>query len=99
MSAALVESAVEIRSGQGYQVAEVNFPKRIVTVVAMPYERPAEVPYGQRIVTEIVSQGGVQRDRETRRPDPGQPRPHLGQGLRQARSVCTRPGKKDWSPR
>ena len=55
MSATLVEPTIEIRSGDGYQVAEVNFPKRIVTVIAMPYERPTEVVYGDRIVTEVAS--------------------------------------------
>ena len=44
MTTIVVESTeIETRSGDGYQVAEVNFPKRIVTVIAMPYERPTEV--------------------------------------------------------
>lgn len=57
MSATLVEVTVETRSGQGFEVADVNFPKRIVTVVAMPYERPTDVLYGSRMVTEVVSRG------------------------------------------
>jgi HK97 family phage prohead protease len=58
MSATIAEpAAIETRSGTGYQVADVNFPKRLVTVIGMPYERPAEVPMGNRMVTEIVSRG------------------------------------------
>ncbi len=60
----LVEPQVEIRSGDGYQVADVNYPKRIVTVIAMPYERPTQVPFGGGIVTEVVSRGafeGIER--------------------------------------
>ena len=92
-------AAVEIRSGQGYEVAEVNFPKRIVTVVAMPYERPTEVPYGNRIVTEVVSRDAFNGIEKRAGTDPGQPRPHLGQSRAANSSACTRPGKKDWSPR
>src|SRR5215472_4345746 len=55
--AVLVEPAIETRSGEGYQVAEVNFPKRLVTVVAMPYERPAEIKSGDWLFTEVVSRG------------------------------------------
>jgi HK97 family phage prohead protease len=49
-----LELEVETRSGDGFQVAEVNFPKRIVTVIAMPYERPT--PIDGRFL-EIVSRG------------------------------------------
>jgi len=59
MTATLVETSVEIgieiRSGAEYQVADVNFPKRIVTVVAMPYERPAQIREGGRAFVEVVS--------------------------------------------
>lgn len=57
MTATLTEPEVETRSGDGYQVADVNFPKRLVTVVAMPYEKPADVVIRGRPVTEIVSRG------------------------------------------
>lgn len=53
--AAYAQSDIETRNGAGQQVAEVNFPKRIVTVVAMPYESPAVVDYRGKSVTEIVS--------------------------------------------
>jgi phage head maturation protease len=59
MTATLVEptvgTGIEIRSGTEYQVADVNFPKRIVTVVAMPYEQPARIVEGGRAFTEVVS--------------------------------------------
>lgn len=57
MTTLLAEPVIETRSGDGFEVAEVNFPKRIVTVVAMPYERPAVVEYGNRMVTEVCSRG------------------------------------------
>lgn len=46
---------VEIRSGDGQQVADVNYPKRIVTVVAMPYERPTQIREPSRSYEEVVS--------------------------------------------
>ena len=54
MSATLIEAPtdIEVRSGQ---VAEVNFPKRTLTCIAMPYERPTVIPYGSKQVTEVVS--------------------------------------------
>jgi phage head maturation protease len=59
MTATLVETSVEIgieiRSGIEYQVSDVSYPKRIVTVVAMPYERPARIIEGGRAFTEVVS--------------------------------------------
>jgi HK97 family phage prohead protease len=48
---------VEIRSGDGYQVADVNYPKRLVTVVAMPYERASRIYEPDRSYDEIVSRG------------------------------------------
>jgi len=57
MTVAVVEAMVEIRSGDGYHVADVNFPKRLVTVVAMPYERPTEIIDRGRVFTEVVSRG------------------------------------------
>jgi HK97 family phage prohead protease len=51
---------VETRSGEGFEVADVNFPKRVVTVVAMPYEKPAEVVVRGRAVTEVVSRGAFE---------------------------------------
>lgn len=55
MNATMTETRVEIRSGDGYQIADVNYPKRVVTVVAMPYETPAEIFEGGKMFTEIVS--------------------------------------------
>jgi len=58
MTTVLAEATVvETRSGDGYQVADVNFPKRIVTVIAMPYESPTEIISGGRAFTEVVSRG------------------------------------------
>jgi HK97 family phage prohead protease len=48
------QPTIEIRSGDGFQVADVDFPKRVVTVLAMPYERPTTIG-GQFI--EVVSRG------------------------------------------
>lgn len=62
MTETIAESTVETRSAE---VADVNFPKRIVTVVAAPYEQPAEnVYYHGRYITEVVSRGafdGIER--------------------------------------
>jgi len=46
--------AVETRSAQ---VADVNFPKRLVTVIAMPYEQPTTIHTNKRSFTEVVSRG------------------------------------------
>ena len=98
MSATLVESTVEIRSGDGFQVADVNFPKRIVTVVAMPYERPADVAYGQRMVTEVVSRGAF-NGIEKRAGKIKANRDHTWDKTVGKPSPCTRPGTRGWSPR
>jgi phage head maturation protease len=45
---------VETRSAQ---VADVSFPKRIVTVIAMPYEQPALIHTNRRSFTEVVTRG------------------------------------------
>lgn len=62
MTVTETETAVETRSAH---VADVNFPKRIVTVIAAPYEQPADgVFYRGRYVTEVVSRGafdGIER--------------------------------------
>jgi phage head maturation protease len=55
MTGTLVEPQIETRSGDGYQIAEVDFPKRIVTVLAMPYERPTEIFDRGQVFTEVVS--------------------------------------------
>jgi phage head maturation protease len=57
MSETLTDVRVEIRSGDGFEVADVSFPKRIVTVVAMPYDRPAQIFERGRSFVEIVAQG------------------------------------------
>jgi HK97 family phage prohead protease len=48
-------AVVEFRSGDGYQVADVDFPKRIVTVLAMPYERETMIHEPSGSFTEVVS--------------------------------------------
>jgi HK97 family phage prohead protease len=55
MTVVLAEPVIETRSGDGFQVAEVDFPRRLVTVLAMPYERAAEITGPGRVFTEIVS--------------------------------------------
>lgn len=45
---------VETRAAQ---VAEVNYPKRTVTVIAMPYEQPTVIQEARRSYTEIVTRG------------------------------------------
>lgn len=57
MTETIAEPVIETRSGDGFQVADVDFPKRVVTVVAMPYERPTEIFDGSRMFTEVVSRG------------------------------------------
>jgi HK97 family phage prohead protease len=47
-------SDIEIRSAQ---TVGVNFPKRTVELVVMPYESETEVPYRGRMIQEIVSRG------------------------------------------
>ena len=65
MTATLVEPTVGIGiETRSAQVAEVNFPKRIVTVIAMPYEQPTRIYEGGRTFTEVVSRGafdGIER--------------------------------------
>ena len=55
MTETLTEPMIEIRSGDGYQVAEVDFPKRVITVVAMPYERETEIHEPSGTFVEVVS--------------------------------------------
>jgi HK97 family phage prohead protease len=57
MTDTLAEPIVETRSGDGYQVADVNYPKRIVTVIAMPYERPTEIVERGGAFVEVVTRG------------------------------------------
>jgi phage head maturation protease len=45
---------VEHRSAE---LVEVSFPKRIIELVVMPYEREAEVAYRGRMITEVCSKG------------------------------------------
>lgn len=72
-----LEQVVETRSAQ---VADVNYPKRLVTVIAMPYEEPTEVMIRGRLVNEVVTRGAfngierrgsqikVNRDHDSRKP-------------------------------
>src|SRR5580765_5364947 len=39
------------------EVAEVNFPKRLVELIVMPYESETTIGYGGRSITEICSRG------------------------------------------
>jgi phage head maturation protease len=56
---------VEIRSkNEGVQVVDVSFPKRIIEVVAMPYEQETIVEYRGRMVRESCARGafdGIER--------------------------------------
>jgi len=61
MTEAMLETVVETRAAV---VADVNYPKRIVTVVAMPYEQPTQVRFRGRSVMEVVTRGafdGIER--------------------------------------
>lgn len=52
---------LEIRASR---IADVNFPKRTIELVVMPYETETEVEYHGRRITEVVSKGaydGIQR--------------------------------------
>jgi HK97 family phage prohead protease len=45
-------------------VADVNFPKRTIELIVMPYESPTQVGHRGRMITEVVSRGaydGVER--------------------------------------
>lgn len=54
MTVAELEQVVETRAAQ---VADVSFPKRTVTVIAMPYEQPTVINEPRRSYTEIVTRG------------------------------------------
>jgi phage head maturation protease len=54
MTLTLVETGIETRAAH---VAEVNFPKRLVTVIAMPYEQPTQIHERGRSFTEVVTRG------------------------------------------
>lgn len=47
-------SPVETRSG-GVELDNVDFGQRIITVLAVPYEQPAQVPFRQEMWTEVFS--------------------------------------------
>ena len=69
MTTTLAETRVEIRSGAGYEIADVSFPKRIVTVIAMPYERPTQIVERGAVFTEVVTRGafnGIEQRRSIR---------------------------------
>jgi phage head maturation protease len=57
MTVIMTEPVVETRAAQ---VANVDFPKRLVTVVAMPYEQPTQIHEPGRSYTEVVSRGAFQ---------------------------------------
>lgn len=46
--------AVETRSN-GVQIDNVDFGQRIITVLAVPYEQPTQVPFRQEMWTEVFS--------------------------------------------
>jgi Escherichia/Staphylococcus phage prohead protease len=70
-------SDLEIRAAA---LADVSYPKRMIELIVMPYERETEVGYQGRRITEIVSHGAfdgiqrraaevrVNRDHDERRP-------------------------------
>jgi phage head maturation protease len=73
MTETLAEPVIETRSGDGYHVSDVNFAKRVVTVIAMPYERPTEIVERGEAFTEVVSKnafsgsekrGGIRANRD-----------------------------------
>ena len=96
---AVPELVIETRSGEGFEVAEVNFPNRLVTVVAMPYERPtSRASHGGRLITEVVSAG---RSRGSSA-GPGRSAPTAtthATGSSARSSLCTRHARKASSPR
>lgn len=47
-------SFVETRS-EGVQIDNVDFGQRIITVLAVPYEQPTQVPFHQEMWTEVFS--------------------------------------------
>lgn len=50
----VVPSQVETRSA-GVQIDNVDFAQRIITVLAVPYEHPTQVPFRQEMWTEVFS--------------------------------------------
>jgi hypothetical protein len=47
-------SELEFRSAQ---VADVNYPNRLIELIVMPYEQPTSVAYHDRLIEEVVSRG------------------------------------------
>lgn len=65
-----IEDQVELEAPRGElwhreaQLVGVSFPSRIIELIVLPYEKPADVPWQGRRVTEIVSRGafaGIER--------------------------------------
>lgn len=50
----MTQGEIEYRSSQ---LADVNYPKRTIELVVMPYESPAQVAYHGRVITEVCSRG------------------------------------------
>lgn len=50
----IVNPSVETRS-EGVKIDGVNFGQRIITVLAVPYESPTQVPFHQEMWTEVFS--------------------------------------------
>jgi phage head maturation protease len=62
------------------QVTGVSFPERTIELVVIPYETPATVQYGSRVIEEVVSRGAFGKARRltglrkvNRDHDPGKP--------------------------
>lgn len=54
-------SEIECRAAE---VVGVSFPKRSIELTVIPYEKPAEIVYKGRLISEVVSRGafdGIQR--------------------------------------
>jgi phage head maturation protease len=61
----VAQEEVETRSAE---VADVSYPKRLVTVIAMPYEQPTDIVYRGKPITEVVSRNafdGIERRTKT----------------------------------
>jgi HK97 family phage prohead protease len=59
-----MNETIEIRSA--HQV-DVNFPKRMIELIVMPYESPGEVEHRGRLITEVVSRGAFANINASRR--------------------------------
>ena len=97
---------IEIRSTPA-EVADVNVKQRIITVIAVPYEQPAQIHYRGEMWDEVFSRtafSGIEKrparfDRgvcsvtKSSATDPGQPRAPPRRHGRQGRGLLPRAGR------